>query len=283
MAQILRPRHSRPSRTSSAYASPPPPPTPPSSSPPPRPRRYSPRTSPRPTNYQSRAAQRSTPASLALKNALWPTVFAPRRKGEPEDWTRARAHWACAAMARVVQEAHAARAAGELPIASYVPAPPDEPTWPSYLARDMRVSSVHPLRHAVLNVVRALSDPTTTFAAPAALSPSLSPSPPASAAPGPSPTAGVMTALAAKNGQHYLLTSRALFTTHEPCVMCSMALLHSRVKEVFFLIPMERTGGCGGAVCVPRLEGVNHRFAIGQWKVGAGRCERARIGDRRGY
>ncbi|KAH9038244.1 hypothetical protein EDB85DRAFT_1934288 [Lactarius pseudohatsudake] len=211
-----------------------------------------------------------TPASLALKNALWPTVFAPRRKGEPEDWTRARAHWACAAMARVVQEAHAARASGELPIASYVPAPPDESTWPSYLARDTRVSSVHPLRHAVLNVVRALSDPTTAFAAPAAPSPSLSPSPPASAAPGPSPTAGATTALAAKNGQHYLLTSRALFTTHEPCVMCSMALLHSRVKEVFFLIPMGRTGGCGGAVCVPRLEGVNHRFAIGQWKVGAG-------------
>lgn len=211
-----------------------------------------------------------TPASLALKNALWPTVFAPRRKGEPEDWTRARAHWACAAMARVVQEAHAARAAGELPIASYVPAPPDEPTWPSYLARDTRVSSVHPLRHAVLNVVRALSDPTTPFAAPAAPSPSLSPSAPASAAPGPSPTAGATTALAAKNGQHYLLTSRALFTTHEPCVMCSMALLHSRVKEVFFLIPMKRTGGCGGAVCVPRLEGVNHRFAIGQWKMGAG-------------
>lgn len=52
--------------------------------------------------------------------------------------------------------------------------------------------------------------------------------------------------------------------------MCSMALLHSRVKEIFFLIPMERTGGCGGAACVPKLEGVNHRFAIGRWKMGAG-------------
>jgi tRNA-specific adenosine deaminase 3 len=52
--------------------------------------------------------------------------------------------------------------------------------------------------------------------------------------------------------------------------MCSMALLHSRVKEVFFLVPMGRTGGCGGAACVPKLEGVNHRFAIGRWKEGAG-------------
>lgn len=55
-----------------------------------------------------------TPTSLALKNALWPTVFAPRRKGEPEDWSRARARWACTAMLRVVEEAQAARAAGEV-------------------------------------------------------------------------------------------------------------------------------------------------------------------------
>jgi tRNA-specific adenosine deaminase 3 len=55
-----------------------------------------------------------TPTSLALKNALWPTVFAPRRKGEPEDWTRGRAHWACTAMMRVVEEALVARAAGEV-------------------------------------------------------------------------------------------------------------------------------------------------------------------------
>ncbi|KAH9999627.1 cytidine deaminase-like protein [Russula compacta] len=197
-----------------------------------------------------------TSVSLALKNTLWPTVFAPRRKGEPEDWNRARAQWACAAMARVVEEARAARAAGELPIASYVPAPPEEPGWPSYLARDTRVSSAHPLRHAALNVVRALADSTTAASATSASAAASTPSPPAS-----TPT---------KNGQHYLLTSRALFMTHEPCVMCTMALLHSRVKEVFFLVPMERTGGCGGAACVPKLEGVNHRFAIGRWKTGAG-------------
>jgi tRNA-specific adenosine deaminase 3 len=67
------------------------------------------------------------------------------------------------------------------------------------------------------------------------------------------------------NGTNYLLTARTLFTTHEPCIMCSMALLHSRVKEVVYLLPMRATGGCGGGTCVPALPGVNHRFGICRW------------------
>lgn len=47
--------------------------------------------------------------------------------------------------------------------------------------------------------------------------------------------------------------------------MCSMALLHSRVKEVIYLTPMPQTGGCGGVTCLPFLERVNHRFSISQW------------------
>jgi tRNA-specific adenosine deaminase 3 len=49
--------------------------------------------------------------------------------------------------------------------------------------------------------------------------------------------------------------------------MCSMALLHSRVKEVFYVVPMEKTGGCGGATCLPALPGVNHRYAVYKWTV----------------
>lgn len=49
--------------------------------------------------------------------------------------------------------------------------------------------------------------------------------------------------------------------------MCSMALLHSRVKEVFYLYPMPLTGGCGSLVCLPQLKGVNHRFGIARWNV----------------
>lgn len=61
--------------------------------------------------------------------------------------------------------------------------------------------------------------------------------------------------------------------------MCSMALVHSRVNQLVYLYPMPKTGGCGGCACLPNLNGINHRFAILQWRLeldspGAGLCER---------
>jgi len=58
-----------------------------------------------------------------------------------------------------------------------------------------------------------------------------------------------------------------------------MALLHSRVKDVFYIFPMLRTGGLGGSrdnesgsggtgvvkESIPGLKGVNHRFGIWRW------------------
>ena len=101
------------------------------------------------------------------------------------------------------------------------------------LAADTRQSTNHPLRHAVLNVIRKIAD-----------------------------QQGEET-----EGRNYLLTSLTLFVTHEPCIMCSMALLHSRVKEVVYLFGMDQTGGCGGSTCLPWLPPVNHRFGIFRWKT----------------
>lgn len=151
----------------------------------------------------------------------------------------------------------------QLPIIAYVPVPYDEETrtntqlFASLTAHDTRTSTAHPLRHAVLNVVRAIAEHRAS-PSPVALNPNDHPSSGSS-------SESLASNAPPANGAHYLLTSLTVFLSHEPCIMCSMALLHSRVKEVFYVASMEQTGGCGGLACLPRLEGVNHRFGIYKW------------------
>jgi tRNA-specific adenosine deaminase 3 len=254
----------------------------------------------------------TTLSSLALKNMLWPTVYAPSRKNEPEVWTRAQLVWACDAIGEMVRIAKEAGQNGNLPIAAYAPVPYkqdkdkekgqkdvsavasadavntmnllNEPVF----GIDTRKQTGHPLRHAVFAAVRALADRQGMASVPIPT--------------GNGPSVPAPLASESKNGSHYLLTGLTLFLTHEPCIMCSMALLHSRVKEVIFLRASPGTGGLGGcgafdrglstglskgakidtetdhgrdggdvdatatgsasAACVPALEGVNHRYGI---------------------
>jgi len=143
-----------------------------------------------------------------------------------------------------------------VPVASGVPKPySNEQPALDFLAGDTRTSRRHPLRHSILNLTREVGEASFDQSEEPGLE-------------GPR-----------QNGSNYLLTSRVLFTTHEPCIMCSMALLHSRVAKVIYLIPMGKTGGCGGSACLPRLEGVNHKFGILKWRRKDGACLGLNEGD----
>lgn len=64
----------------------------------------------------------------------------------------------------------------------------------------------------------------------------------------------------------YLLTRMTLFTTHEPCLLCSMALLHSRVQYIIYAVESAGAGGCGSIYDVHEDEGLNHKFEVWHWK-----------------
>lgn len=73
---------------------------------------------------------------------------------------------------------------------------------------------------------------------------------------------GVAMKQAADIDQAYLLTGYDVFILEEPCIFCSMCLLHARVKRVFYSTPMEHNGGLNERLMIPALPGVNHRFPV---------------------
>ena len=60
----------------------------------------------------------------------------------------------------------------------------------------------------------------------------------------------------------YLCTGFDIYTTLEPCIMCSMALVHSRVGKVFYSNVNKNSGGLGSKYQIHCEEGLNHHFEV---------------------
>ena len=60
----------------------------------------------------------------------------------------------------------------------------------------------------------------------------------------------------------YLGTDLELYSIVEPCIMCSMALLHSRISRLFFQKHNPQSGGLSSVFKLHTEEGLNHHFEV---------------------
>ncbi|GBG25857.1 tRNA-specific adenosine deaminase subunit TAD3 [Hondaea fermentalgiana] len=60
----------------------------------------------------------------------------------------------------------------------------------------------------------------------------------------------------------YLCTGLDAYLSMEPCPMCAMALLHSRVRRVFYASPNPRRGALGSCARIHCHEQLNHHFQV---------------------
>ena len=70
-------------------------------------------------------------------------------------------------------------------------------------------------------------------------------------------------------GGGYLLTGSDLFVLREPCAMCAMALVHARVRRVFYCIRDSEHGMLGGHFPLHSLQGshLNHYYEVFHWPL----------------
>lgn len=60
----------------------------------------------------------------------------------------------------------------------------------------------------------------------------------------------------------YLCTGYWAILLQEPCPLCAMALLHSRVSRIFYGVANPRTGILGSKAALHSIPGVNHRYQV---------------------
>ena len=63
---------------------------------------------------------------------------------------------------------------------------------------------------------------------------------------------------AAEQAGNYRLTDCSLYVTLEPCAMCCGAMIHARIKRLYYGATDPKTGACGSIVDLPAIAHWNH-------------------------
>nr|XP_008113642.1 PREDICTED: probable inactive tRNA-specific adenosine deaminase-like protein 3 [Anolis carolinensis] len=72
------------------------------------------------------------------------------------------------------------------------------------------------------------------------------------------------------NGLPYICTGYDMYLTREPCAMCAMSLVHSRIERVFYGVPSPH-GALGTALHIHSRRDLNHRYEVFRGVL-EGRC-----------
>ena len=67
---------------------------------------------------------------------------------------------------------------------------------------------------------------------------------------------------AAKNINNYRLLDTTLYVTLEPCIMCSGAIIHSRVKRVVYAAQDPKAGAVASAFTILGTDCLNHKVDV---------------------